>query len=49
MINSASIPEKMLDDFCYYLKDVIKAFYEVPENQAAFENWMQERNNNSFN
>lgn len=43
MAKSSFIPEEALDNFCYYIKDVIKAFYDNPENQKAFEKWLSER------
>lgn len=43
MVDITSVPEKSLDNFCYFLKDVIKRFYDNPENQAAFEKWLSEK------
>ncbi len=37
------VPDEALDNFCYYIKDVIKAFYDNPENQKAFEQWLSEK------
>lgn len=38
------IPEPLLDDFCFYLKDKIIEFYKNPANQAEFEKWLSKRN-----
>lgn len=43
MLNSSFIPEPLLEDFCFYLKDKIIEFYKNPENQAAFEKWLSEK------
>ena len=46
-INLSAIPQHICDSISATLHDELAIFYSVPENMAAYEAWLTERNANS--
>lgn len=44
-LDISSVPKADIDVYVSYVFKMIKDFYEIPENQAAFEKWQKDNAN----
>ena len=42
MFDISTMPKVEYDGFLHWIVSVIEAYYEVPENKRAFEEWLKE-------